>query len=334
MNLSGTRSTMGARLLALALALLLVLSACQGANRGADESPREVTIAMGFIPNVQFTPMYVALERGYFEAEGLKVTLDYGMETDLLQRLATNDLQFAIGSGDQVVLARANGLPVRYVLNWYRRFPVCVVSLAEKGITEPAQLAGKTVGTPALSGASYIGWLAFLDEVGLSSANIDLQVIGYTQTASLAEKRVDAAICYALNEPVQMAAAGYQLNVFYLDRYTQLVSNGLITNDETIEKQPELVEKAVRAFLRGLQDTIAEPEAAFAIARKAIPEMDEPTAKLQRAVLDEAINFWRSDPLGASDPAAWAESAALLKELGLIANEVKPGDLYTNRFIK
>ncbi len=326
----GPKSRVYAGLVACALALLLALAGC----RAADTSPTAVTIAMGFIPNVQFTPMYMALDRGYFEEEGLQVTLDYGMETDLLQRLASNDLQFAIGSGDQVVLARANGLPVRYVLNWYRRFPVCVVSLAESGIAEPAQLVGKTVGTPAMEGASYIGWLAFRDEVGLAPESVKLQVIGYTQTASLTEKRVDAAICYALNEPIQMAKAGYQLNVFYLDRYTQLVSNGLITNDETIEKQPELVEKVVRAFLRGLQDTIAEPDAAFAVARKAIPEMDEATATLQRAVLDEAISFWQGDTLGASDPAAWEESVSLLAKLGLISAAVKPEDLYTNRFVE
>jgi len=147
------------------IALLLVLSGCKGSlgeRRGKELE--QVTIAMGFIPNVQFAPMYVAIERGYFAQEGIEVTLDYGMETDLLQRVGGNQLQFAVGSGDQVVLARANGLPVVYVANWYRRFPVCVVSMAAKEINAPQDLVGKTVGIPAMAGASYIGWLAFLDQ--------------------------------------------------------------------------------------------------------------------------------------------------------------------------
>jgi NitT/TauT family transport system substrate-binding protein len=322
--------------LVLVLLIAVFLSGCFiGVQKTVDQpQPQALTIAMGFIPNVQFTPMYVAIERGYFADEGLEITLDYGMETDLLQRVGTNDLQFAIASGDQVVLARANELPVRYVLNWYNRFPVCVVSLAESGIIEPGDLAGKTVGTPAVEGASYIGWLAFAQQVGLDATNVNLQVIGYTQVASLVEGRVDAAICYALNEPIQLRTAGYEINTFYLDEYTALVSNGLITNDQTIEAQPELVEKVARAFLRGLRDTLDDTDAAFDIARAVIPEMDEETALLQRAVLQESLSYWNREPLGANDPAAWEESVSFLRELELIGAGVNAEDLYTNRFVE
>jgi len=315
--------------------VVLCLAGCGGSSalRG-EANPRKVTIAMGFIPNVQFAPMYVALEHGYFREEGLDVALDYGMETDLLQRVGTNDLQFALASGDQVILARGNGLPVQYVANWYRRFPVCVVSMMESGISEPGQLAGKTVGTPVMGGASYIGWLAFVDEVGLAPDSVKLQVIGYTQVASLVEKRVDAAVCYALNEPIQLTQAGYKINVFYLDRYTRLVSNGLISNDQTIKKDPKLVQAVVRAFLRGLADTLQDPDAAFEATRKVIPEMDEATARLQRTVLQECLRYWQAEKLGASQPEDWEESVSLLKKLKLLSADVKPTALYTNRFIK
>lgn len=316
------------------LLLSLVLAGCLRSKPRETSGLRKVTIAMGFIPNVQFAPVYVALERGYFREGGLDVTLDYGMETDLLQRVGSNELQFALASGDQVILARANGLPIRYVLNWYRRFPVCVVSMAEQGITEPHHLVGKTVGTPAMAGASYIGWLAFLEETGLAPDSVRLQVIGYTQVASLVEKRVDAAICYALNEPIQLAQAGYDIHVFYLDRYTRLVSNGLITNDRTIKEEPKLVRGVVRAFLRGLRDTLDDPDAAFAISRKMIPEMDESTAKLQRAVLQECLNYWRGEKLGASRLEDWEESVALLKRLNLLTTEIRPEMLYTNQFVE
>src|SRR5512139_4089939 len=113
-------------LLLVCLVVVLVLVGC--AAPGSSRKPQAVTVAMGFIPNVQFTPMYVAMERGYFKQQGIEVTLDYGMETDLLQRVGQDQLQFAIASGDQLIMARANGLPVTYVANWYRRFPVCVVS--------------------------------------------------------------------------------------------------------------------------------------------------------------------------------------------------------------
>ncbi|OGO04421.1 MAG: hypothetical protein A2Y73_00100 [Chloroflexi bacterium RBG_13_56_8] len=318
-------------LLVIASVLLVVLPGCGGRLGSAE--PTKVTLAMGYIPNIQFAPVYVALERGYFSEEGIEVELDYGMETDLLQRVGTNDLKFAIASGDQVVLARSNSLPVTYVVNWYRRFPVCVVSLADKGIEEPQDLIGRTVGIPATQGASYIGWLALLDAASISPDSVNLQVIGYTQVASLVEGRVDAAVCYALNEPVQLNQSGYDTNVIYLDGYTRLVSNGIITNEETIKQEPKLVRGVVRAFLRGIQDTLDDPAAAFDIARKAIPEMDEDTAALQRAVLEESIAFWRAERPGATDPEAWEESVTLLEKMGLLTSQVDPTTLYTNEFV-
>jgi len=320
--------------LAAIVAAVLIGGCSRPVGRSGSQDLQKVTIAMGFIPNVQFAPMYVAIERGYFAQEGLEVELDYGMETDLLQRVGANDLSFAVASGDQVVLARANGLPVKYVLNWYRRFPVCVVSMAEEGIDQPEKLAGKTVGIPAMEGASYIGWLAFLEEIGLPPESVNLQAIGYAQVAALVEGRVDAAVCYALNEPIQLVESGHEINVFYLDRYTQLVSNGIITNDVTIGKQPQLVWDVVRAFRRGLQDTIDDPDAAFDITRKAIPEMDEATARLQRAVLEESLGFWRAEELGVSQPEAWEHSVSLMGEIGLLSSDVDPEDLYTNEFVR
>ena len=320
---------------ALTVVLALVITGCQvtptPAPTGKALAP--LTIAMGFMPNIQFAPMYMAIERGYFRDEGLDVTLDYGMETDLLERLAAKEIKFAIGSGDQVVLSRAQGLPVKYVMNWYRRFPVCVVTMADSGIDKIEDLVGKTVGIPVTYGASYIGWMSFVKAVGIDPQSVNLQTIGYTQVASLLEKRVDAAICYAQNEPVQLRSAGHDIHVFYLDEYTPLVSNGIITNDTTVDEEPALVAAVVRAFLHGLEDAVADPDAAFAIARQAIPEMDEDTARLQRAVLDESIAFWRSERAGSTDPQAWVDSVALLQEMGLLAAEVDPESLYSNAFV-
>ncbi len=295
--------------------------------------PTAVTLSMGYIPNVQFAPLYVAKERGYFAAEGIDLAFDYGWDTDLLKLLGAGERQFVIGSGDQVALARASGLPVRYVLNWYRRFPVCVVALEGSGIDKPADLVGRKVGTPILQGASYIGWRAFLQAVGIAPEQVELQVIGYTQVASLSDKRVDAAICYAMNEPVQLRTAGSQVRVFYVDEYANLPSNGLITNEETIKEHPELVQGMARAFLRGLSDTIADPDAAFAATERAVPELGGQNEPLQRAVLAECVRFWQGQPLGQSDPASWRAVVDLLRELKLLAADVDPESLYTNRFV-
>ncbi len=304
---------------------------------GGGKTPQAVTLAMGYIPNVQFAPFYVAVERGYFADEGIEVQFNYGWETDLLKLVGSNDLQFAIASGDQVLLARSQGLPVVYVLNWYRRFPVCVVSLAETGIRRPADLVGKQVGTPALYGASYIGWRALLEAAGLKETEVQLISIGYTQVAALTEKQVDAALCYAMNEPVQMRKAGQAVEVIYVADYANLVSNGLITNEKTINERPELVQGMVRATLRGLAYTLDHPDEAFQIVLKYVPEAgsDAQTKAVNRAILEESLAFWRAEAgqLGRSVEAEWRASQRVMEQMGLIPAGGDVAAMFTNRFI-
>jgi NitT/TauT family transport system substrate-binding protein len=224
------------------IAVIIILPALAGCAPAAQpQVVSDVTIAMGYIPNVQFAPFYVAQDKGYFKAEGLNVKFDYGWESDLIKLLAADQLQFVVGSGDQVILARSQGLPVVYVLQWYRQFPVSIVSLAEKKIKAPADLLGKTVGTPVLAGASYVGWKAFVHGAGIPESEINLQVIGYTQLASLTEGKVDAAICYTANEPVQLRAAGRAVDEMMVSQYIDIVSNGLITNEKSVKERSALV---------------------------------------------------------------------------------------------
>jgi NitT/TauT family transport system substrate-binding protein len=119
--------------------------------------------------------------------------------------------------------------------------------------------------------------------------------------------------------------------------YIDFVSNGLITNEETIQEQPELVRAIVRAIVRGLQDTLDDPEAAFAICRTYVPEIDDESAPLQRAVLEEALRFWRpdaSESLGRSDPAAWEASVAFMRKAGMLEGDVDVESLYSNEFVQ
>ena len=314
--------------------LALVLAGCGKAAPGA-RAPGElepVTLAMGYVPNVQFTPLYVAVERGYFKEAGLEVSFDYGMEHDLLKLAGTNELQFVVGSGDQVILARGQELPVVYVFNWYRRFPVSVAAL--ETLDSPQDLVGKDVGIPGLYGASYIGWQALLAAAGVDPAAVNLVSVGYTQIESLVTGQVDAVVAYAMNEPVQMRQTGHTVYEIEVAEYIDFISNGLITNEQTIQERPELVRAVVQAMQRGLQDTLDDPDAAFEICRQYVPEISDESAPLQRTVLEASLRFWEADNLGHSDPAAWQTSLAFMREIGMVEGEVDVESLYSNAFVE
>lgn len=329
--------------------LLVVLAGCvpvpaapaatQPPAAGPVEVPRTltpVTLAMGYIPSVQFAPFYVAQERGYFADAGLDVTFRYGFESDLLKLVGTDELQFMIGSGEEVILGRSQGLPVRYVMRWYRKFPVVLFAKADKGIKTPADLIGKQVGLPGLFGASYVGWEAIVYANKLDSSRITLQSIGFTQASAVSQDRVDAALDYIVNGPVQLRLAGQEVVVIPVSDFIDLPSNGIITNDKTIAERPELVWALVSALMRGLKDTLADPDSAFAISLKAVPEAGGDQEPVSRAIFDESVKLWQADDaqLGLSDPEAWAAAAVFMKEMGLIQVPVDPADLFTNEFVR
>lgn len=321
------------RLASLLMVMAIVLAGCASEPTPTLEGSTDVKVAMGFIPNVQFAPFYVSLENGYFHDEGLNVTFDYGMETDLIKLLAADELQFVVGSGDQVILARSQGLPIVYVLQWYRQFPVSVVSLAERGIRSPADLQGKVVGTPAMYGASYVGWKALVYGAGLQEERVTLQTIGYTQMASLLDGRVDAVICYVANEPVQLRLAGHQINEFLVSDYIDLVSNGLLTNEKSVKDRSGTVAALVRALVRGIEYAIADPDAAFEISLTYVPEAGGENEAAQRAVLQRSVELWRADQIGVSSRDSWAASQDFMLRMGLIGEAANVDALFTNRFV-
>ena len=296
-----------------------------------------VKLGVGFIPNVQFATFYVGIEKGFYAEEGLAVSLEYGFENDYLKLVGVNEAQFMVGSGDQVVLGRAQGLPVRYVMNWYSQYPVVIFAKSDAGITEPSDLAGKTIGIPGPFGASYVAFRGILEAANLTEADVKLESIGFAQAAAVREGTVDAAVDYGVNGPVVLAQAGIETTQIKLDDYLQMPANGLVTNEETIANNPELVGKMVRASLKAAQYTLDNPDEAFAIALKFVPEAGGDNEAANRAVFDAVRAYWAPPAgrsLGATDLAAWQTVAEFMQRIGLVETVVPAEELFTNDFVQ
>jgi NitT/TauT family transport system substrate-binding protein len=319
----------------LLIGLAILLAACSAAP-SATPTPTAgrttVRLPMGYIANVQYAPFYVAVERGYFAAEGIDLEFDYKLETDGVKLVGAGEIPFAVVSGEQVVLARSQGLPVKYVLQWYKKYPIAVVSLQSSGISKPEDLKGKRVGLPGFYGATYVGWRAFLKANNLTENDVQQQEIGFTQVAALQSGKVDAVVGYVNNEPIVLAQNGYPVNVFDVANYVDMVANGLMTNEKTIQQNPALVRGMLRALSKGIADTISDPTAAMQISTKYVEGLKADDA-VQKLVLSKTIEEMQGGKPGESTPDAWTNTQDALVNIGQIQTKMDVNTFYTNEFL-
>lgn len=297
--------------------VLVLISAC-APQAAAPSQMTDVRLPLGYIPNVQFAPLYLAIEKGYFRAEGINITLDYSMENDNVALIGAGKLDFAIVSGEQVLLGRAQGLPVVYVGAWYQQYPVGIVAKKEQNIRQPADLKGKTIALPGPYGANYIGFRALLSQAGLEEKDVTLASIGFNQVEALATDQQQAAVIYVANEPVQLEAQGYAVDVIRVSEYIQLVSNGLVTSETVVREKPEMVKAMLRAILKGIEETIAQPDEAYEISKKYVEALAQADETVQKKVLAVSIDLWKTDQPGYSDPQAWENMQKVLLDMGLL----------------
>ncbi|MBW8010980.1 MAG: ABC transporter substrate-binding protein [Chloroflexi bacterium] len=302
----------------------------------APETPAELTtipISLGYRATVLYAPLYVADALGYFAEEGIELDWEYGGADDIMVLLASGERPILSGSGGEVLLARAQGMPVVYFYQWHSRDNYAIFSLAESGITEPADLVGKTIGVPFLAGGNYLGLQAVLWAEGLSEGDMSVQSIGYTQIAAVSEGTVDAAVGVIYNEPKVLAASGLEINIIETADYQPLIGSGFAVNEQFMQDNPEVVQGFANAFTKGLAYTIENPWEAFQIALGYIPETNAAGEVTRLDQLISGIQCCDGGRLGFSDPEIWEELAQFLFDTGWLTETLDVTEAYTNDFI-
>jgi NitT/TauT family transport system substrate-binding protein len=217
-----------------------------------------------------------------------------------------------------------------FVLVWFQNYPNAVIIKAGAGIVEPADLAGRNVGIPGFFGASYVGYAGLLSANGLALEDVETTEIGFTQVEALLTDQVEAIVGYVNNEPIQLMAQGEEVNVIAVADYVDMVANGIVTNEATIAAEPELVAGFVRATLRGLADTLADPATAFEVSKSFVEGLED--SRLN--VLEASLDLWRAETLGLTDGQSWENTQAVLQQVGFLDGPVVDLEAaYSNHFV-
>jgi NitT/TauT family transport system substrate-binding protein len=329
-------------LLALGAAVALVVAACGGGATptpgvptstppGASPTPGsasptpaapiELTVGLGYIPNVQFAQFYLADQAGYYREAGLAVTFENKIDPELITLVGQGAIDVGIADGTSVIPAVSQGIPVRYLFTVYAEFPSIVFAKRSSGIETAADLKGRKVGIPGRFGSSWIQLQALLAGVGLAPADVDVVPFpDFGQLAALEQGVIDAATGFVNNEPVRLELGGTPAVVLALPPASQLPGNGLIAGQATLDgPKAEAIRGFIAATRRAMDQIAADPELGVEAATARIPELAS-DREAQLAVMKATIATWQSDytqanGTGAIDLAAWDRSIAFMSGL-------------------
>ncbi len=319
-------------LLAPLLALLAV--ACgddEAAPAGGLAEPRKITFMAGFRPqaNLPFVAAYVALDQGYFADEGLDVVIRHSPSGGHLQLLLEGEVDFTTGTAARVIQRRAEQLPVRAVALFGQRGDQGYVVRADSGIRGPADFEGRSVGFR--SGIVPPELKAMLASVGLSEDDVNLQGVPFDVRPFIGGA-VDVYPVFLNNEPDTIRREGLEIDVIDPHDFgVPTLGLTFLTLEQTVTDEPELVERFLRAALRGVEYASGHIDEAVEVTLR-YAEGADPAH--QRFLLEtELANAQRDDGIGRASRAQWEALEALLRRFEVIEMEVDVSLAFDGSFV-
>ena len=297
----------------------------------------KIKVGLGYLPDVQFAPFYLAEVSGLYKKAGLEVEFQHGFTNELYPLLAAGKLDYVVGDAEDVVLLRsqdAKSAPFKYVMALYQNVPNALFSKAEKNIKTIKDLKGKTIGIPGKYGNSWTSLQATLRAAKLKETDVKILEIGFTQLEAVLADRVDVAMGFINNEPVKAAAQNIKLNVIAAARYNKAPGVGVITTDANLEK-PDSVKAFLAANQAAMVETIKTPKVAFEASKKFVQNLgDEGMKVLEASIPLYQSAFTQAEGIGFSNPNGWQSAIDILKFVGRLPKPGKRSTFYTNIYLK
>jgi len=305
------------RAAALLAAVLLLAGAAGCGGDGAEPgAPRGVTLVLDFVPNAVHSGIYAAERRGWYDDEGIDLTIRRpGESTDAPKLLAADRAEFAILDIHDLGIARERGLEVVGTMPLVQRPLAAVIARATGPVNRPRDLEGHTVGVTGLPSDEAVVD-SEVEADGGDPTQVDRVTIGFNAVASLAAGKVDAATGFWNAEGVALRRQGVPIRVFEVNRYgappyPELV---LTASRRTIQRDPGLVDSMVAATERGYELAFGHPAEALGDLLASVPSLDRGEQAAQLRALRPDLRPAPFDPAVLREWADWDLEHGLLEK--------------------
>jgi putative hydroxymethylpyrimidine transport system substrate-binding protein len=322
------------RVMILITALALVLTGC--ADAITPDDPDEVSLALDWYPWANHSPFFLADERGYFAEEDLDVDIHVPANPeDVLMLVGSGRDTFGISYQTSVLQARQEEIPVQSIAALVQYPLNSVMTLEDSGLERPGDLEGKQIGYPGIPSNEAL-LETMLESEGLTLDDVELVNVGFNLVQALISEQVDAIIgAYWVHESILAEGEGFPVNImrvedFGVPMYYELV---LVASDETIEENPELVERFVRAMQQGYAEAMDDHEAATEAMVEAYPDTNQ---ALEADSIVMLAPLWTegADYFGQQTTERWQTYADWMIESDLLHPDTDVNNAFDDEFIQ
>lgn len=313
------------------LAAIVPLLMANSCRRNGSQSRVSLRFPIPIIEAGQ-TPFYVAQDKGYYAAEGLEVTFQMGSpELNPVKMVASGQDTFGVlGGPDTLLVARSKGQPLTAISIIHRNsnFP-CLITLKKSGITNLQQLQGKKIGF-------FYGHIStdvlhnLLHKNNIKYTEVD---VGFDYNQLIAGQ-IDAEWAFTVTAGLDLPAKGVEINIISPANYG-IITQGytIFATDSTISSQPDVILRFLRATLKGIKDTVANPEEANKALLKRDPKLDPALSLKRLQAYNTVTSISDSYPPGYMDRAMFQSTYDRLAEEKVIGNAFSLDQAFTTRFL-
>lgn len=288
-------------------------------------------------------PYFVALDKGYYKAEGLNVTIDSGPGSVAgIARVAAGTYPIGFFDINSLMKFRDQNpdKPVKGVLMVYDEPPFSIVTLKKTGISKPKDLEGKILGAPAPDGA-FAQWKAFVKENGIDAEKVKIENVGFpVREPMLADGKVDAITGFSFSSFFNLRQKGVPADdivVMLMSKYgLVLYGNAIMVNPDFAKAHPDVVKGFVKATIKGIIDTAKDPKSAIKSVMKRNETADEAIelARLEMALKDNIVTDWvKANGIGDVDAARLAKSIDQVAVTYDFKAKPTAADIFTSEYL-
>lgn len=322
------------RILVILLACALLLCGCGTSQEHNANELKELDVVLDWYPNALHAFMYVAIEKGYYEQEGLKVNIQFPSNSnDAISLVAAGQADIGLYYQQDVIQARAEqNVPVKSIGAVVQGPLNIVLSLAEKNITTAEDLVGKTIGYAGTELSEAL-IRSIMQHVGADYSDVTMIDVGFDLMSSMTTGNVDATIgCLVNHEVPQMEEEGFSVNWFDLDEYgvPSYYEGVFLANDKAIANDSETLKAFLRASAKGFADMQADPEEALSILLANQNEENFPLSEtVERRSMETLLPMMETADAAflSQTDACWQENIDWMLSQGLIEETVALDDV-------